>query len=254
MSEQFAGESSGSVTPGENAQPQRRRSRAQSFWQILRDIAVIVVVALLVSFLMRTFVVRVFYIPSASMQPTLEVEDRILVEQLTGTIFEVSHGDVIVFRDPGGWLGPQNPDVLDRDFFDHIGTFLGLGEDTTGYLVKRVVGLPGDVVACCNGFGQLTVNGIPIVEDYLKLPPGTTKVSGLDFTITVPENSLWVLGDNRYNSGDSRYNQHKPGGGFVPTDNVVGKAMLIVSPFERWQIVDSHADAYSGVKDAGAED
>ena len=114
-------------------------------------------------------------------------------------------------------------------------SFVGLtAPDSNDHLIKRVIGLPGDVVTCCDEYGRLSINGVPIDEPYVLLPDGVTKVSRDDFTVTVPEDSLWVMGDNRYESADSRYNRDKPGNGFVPYDNVVGRAFLISWPVDRW--------------------
>ena len=164
----------------------------------------------------------------------------------------IEHGDVVVFKDPGGWLPPtpepaQHPVV---GFFDWLGSIVGLtAPDSNDHLIKRVIGLPGDTVACCNEFGQMTVNGLPLDEPYLQLPPGDTRVSKDDFEVTVPENSLWVMGDNRYNSADSRLNQDTPSKGFVPLDNVVGRAILITWPIDRWTWLDNYPLVFSGVED-----
>jgi signal peptidase I len=102
-------------------------------------------------------------------------------------------------------------------------------------------------VACCNEFGQMTVNGVPLEEPYLKLPSGTSAVSRDDFDVVVPDDSLWVMGDNRYNSQDSRYNRDKPGEGFVPIENVVGRAVVISWPIDRWTWLDNYEFVFSGV-------
>jgi signal peptidase I len=110
------------------------------------------------------------------------------------------------------------------------------------------VGLPGDHVVCCNALGQVTLNGSPIDETpYLNLPPGRSAPNEVAYDVVVPEGSLWVLGDNRDNSQDSRYHQEQPGGGFVPLDNVVGRAFLITWPFDRFGLIDFHHDVFAGV-------
>jgi signal peptidase I len=119
--------------------------------------------------------------------------------------------------------------------------------DSNDHLIKRVIGLPGDEVACCNAFGQLSVNGMPVDEPYLKLPDKVTKVSKDDFAVTVPENSLWVLGDNRYNSCDSRCNTSGPTEGFVPLDHVVGRAFLVSWPSQNWTWLDNYPQTFAGV-------
>jgi signal peptidase I len=231
-----------------------KRKKLRGWKAFVRDVFVILVAAVVISFLIKTFLIRSFYIPSESMENTLLVNDRIIVNQLTLDLMPIERGDVVVFRDPGGWL-PTQPPVEQNPvvgFFDWLLSIIGLtAPDSNDHLIKRVIGLPGDVVECCNEFGQMTVNGIPLEEVYILLPEGVTKVSRDDFgPITVPEGSLWVMGDNRYNSEDSRYHQDAPGGGFVPYDHVVGRAILITWPIDRWSWLDNHSIVFSGV-DAG---
>lgn len=233
------------------------RGRTRGWLTFLRDIIVIVLVAILVSFLVKTFVVRSFYIPSASMENTLLIDDRIFVDELTPRFSAYSHGDVVVFRDPGGWLPPstgqaRHPLIEAADWFLAL---VGLSaSDSDDHLVKRIVGLPGDHVVCCNALGQLSVNGVPIDESaYVKLPAADAAVSEAAFDVVVPEGHLWVLGDNRYRSKDSRYNTDQPGQGFVPIDNVVGRAFIITWPLDRFGLLDSHHDAFAGVPEPAGE-
>jgi signal peptidase I len=234
-----------------------KRKKLRGWKAFLRDVAVILVAAVVISFLIKTFLIRSFYIPSASMEDTLHINDRIIVNELVPNIIPIERGDVVVFRDPGGWLDQQpaeeqNPVVA---FFDWILSIIGLtAPDSGDHLIKRVIGLPGDVVECCNEFGQMTVNGVPLEEPYVLRPDGVTKVSRDDFgPITVPEDSLWVMGDNRYNSEDSRYNQDQPGKGFVPFDHVVGRAILISWPIDRWTWLDNYPIVFSGVDDGATQ-
>ncbi|MGE3191894.1 MAG: signal peptidase I [Microbacteriaceae bacterium] len=219
--------------------------------RFLRDVAIILVAAVVISFLIKTFLIRSFYIPSESMEDTLLVNDRIIVNELVPEAIPLQHGDIVVFKDPGGWLAgqpqpaPPNPVV---GFFDWLLSIVGLtAPDSNDHLIKRVIGLPGDEVACCNEFGQMTVNGVPLEEPYLKLPSGTSAVSRDDFDVVVPDDSLWVMGDNRYNSQDSRYNRDKPGEGFVPIENVVGRAVVISWPIDRWTWLDNYQFVFAGV-------
>ncbi|WP_350349663.1 signal peptidase I [Agromyces sp. G08B096] len=217
----------------------------------VRDLLVIFVVAVLVSFLIKTFLIRSFFIPSQSMQETLEVDDRIIVNELVPDVAAIERGDVVVFRDPGGWL-PASPEIEQPPLVaavDWFLAFVGLSApDSNDHLVKRVIGLPGDHVVCCNALGQMSVNGVPLDESvYVTLPPGEEKVSRDDFDATVPEGSLWVMGDNRYNSKDSRYNGETPLKGFVPIENVVGKAFVVSWPIAHWAWLDNHADVFAGV-------
>ncbi|GGH39438.1 signal peptidase I [Microbacterium album] len=236
----------------EQSAPAAQDSRRGRGWlAFLRDVVVIVVIAVLVSFLVKTFVVRSFFIPSASMEDTLLVDDRILVDELTPNWAGYSRGDVVVFADPGGWLEPtpqpeRSPIV---EGIDWVLNLVGLSaSDSQDHLVKRIIGLPGDHVVCCNALGQITVNGVPIDElGYIKLPAGDTVASEKAFDVVVPDGSLWVLGDNRNRSKDSRYNTEQPGEGFVPLDNVVGKVFLRMWPLDRFGGVDGHHSVFAGV-------
>lgn len=228
--------------------------RRRGFLVFLRDVLIIVVIAALVSFVVKTFIVRSFYIPSASMERTLMIDDRILVDELTPRWTEYERGDVVVFKDPGGWLEgqpqpPARPPLIEA--FDWALTVVGISAtDSQDHLVKRVIGLPGDHVVCCNALGQITVNGAPIDElGYLNLPEGDTAASNDPFDVVVPEGSLWLLGDNRDRSRDSRAHQDLPSGGFVPMDNVVGKAFLTTWPLDRMGAIDGHHDSFNGVPD-----
>ncbi|MBX3193715.1 MAG: signal peptidase I [Schumannella sp.] len=241
--------------PGELRRPRSHAPRKQRspLVRFLRDVAVILVAAIVISFLIKTFLIRSFYIPSESMLETLHVNDRIVVNELVPEVMPIERGDVVVFKDPGGWLSEQpapeqNPVVA---FFDWLLSFVGLtAPDSNDHLIKRVIGLPGDTVKCCNEFGQMTVNGVPLEEPYVQLPANTSDVSGEPFEVTVPEDSLWVMGDNRYNSCDSRCNQGTPSKGFVPYANVVGRAILISWPIDRWTWLDNYSFVFTGVDSA----
>lgn len=230
----------------------RRRTRGVKLF--IRDIVLIFLAAIIISVGIKTFLVRSFYIPSGSMEDTLQIDDRIIVNELVPTMVGLEHGDVVVFRDPGGWLTPR--EEVEQNWFvtgvDWVLSVVGLSApDSNDHLIKRVIGLPGDTVACCNVFGQMTVNTVPLDEPYLKLPPGVTKASGVDFTVVVPKKSLWVMGDNRYDSQDSRYNTTTPSKGFVPYDNVVGRAFLVSWPAGHWSWLDNYPAVFDGAGDHG---
>ncbi|MDA8579605.1 signal peptidase I [Pontimonas sp.] len=219
--------------------------------RFLRDAVIIVVAALVVSFLIKTFLIRSFFIPTESMEATLIRDDRIIVSQLTPEVFELNRGDIIVFVDPGGWLSQQSgvseDDPLSR-ILNGISVFVGLSSpNNEQHLVKRVIGLPGDRVVCCDDLGAMSVNGVALTETYVQLPQGVSKVSSNDFDVTVPDDALWVMGDNRYNSADSRRNMDKPGGGFVPLENVVGRAIVISWPQERWTWLGNYPPVFSEI-------
>lgn len=240
------------MTTDSPSAPTSRRRRG--FLTFLRDVLVIILIAALVSFVVKTFVVRSFYIPSASMERTLLIKDRILVDELTPRWTGYERGDVVVFKDPGGWLdpAPQKPAAPPLvQAVDWVLNVVGISAtDAQDHLVKRVIGLPGDHVVCCNALGQITINGAPIDElGYLNLPEGDTAASNDPFDVVVPEGSLWLLGDNRDRSRDARAHQDLPSGGFVPLDNVVGKAFLTTWPLNRMGTIDGHHDAFNGVPD-----
>ena len=217
----------------------------------LKDLIIIVAAALLISFVVKTFLFRSFFIPSASMENTLMVDDLIIVNELVPDVFPLQHGDVVVFSDPGGWL--PNYDSPDPDLvtaaLDLIATVVGFGgSDSEDHLVKRLIGLPGDRVVCCDANGLLQVNGKSVDEPYIVTTPNHEASSGMKFDITVPDDSLWVMGDNRYDSADSRYNQDKPGNGFVPLDKVVGRAVVVSWPISHWTWLDNHAGNFANAE------
>ncbi len=201
---------------------------------ILKETAIIVFGALVLSWLIKTFLVQAFYIPSASMEDTLIKNDRIMVSKMVPEVFDLHRGDVVVFKDPGGWLNgvSQEEDSNGQKFVRDILTFIGvLPQDAGSHLVKRVIGLPGDTVKCCSEEGLMTINGEPIDEtSYLK--PGVA-ASDVEFEVIVPKGKIWVQGDNRDHSADSRAHIGAAGGGFVPLDNVVGTAFVKVWPWDR---------------------
>ncbi|MGY3262487.1 signal peptidase I [Frigoribacterium sp. 2355] len=237
--------------------PRRDDGGKRGIGTFVRDVLVIFLAALLISFLIKTFLIRSFYIPSGSMEQTLQINDRIIVNELVPDLVDVKRGDVVVFTDPGGWLDGTAPVSTTTgnpvsDGFSWFLTLVGLGaQDSNDHLIKRVIGLPGDTVECCNDFGQMSVNGVPLDEPYVNLPPGETRVSADDFSVTVPADSLWVMGDNRYNSKDSRYNGATPSKGFVPMSDVVGRAFVISWPTERWTWLGDYPDVFRGTEREG---
>lgn len=234
----------------------RSKERPRRGWLFfLRDILVIILIAILVSFLVKTFVVRSFFIPSSSMENTLLVKDRILVDELTTRWTGYERGDVVVFKDPGGWLPPPAPKPPRPPLVESVDwmlTLVGLSaSDSEDHLVKRIIGLPGDRVVCCNALGQVSVNGSPIDElPYIKLPPGDTIASDVTFDVTVPADGIWVLGDNRDRSQDSRFHQDLPGNGFVPLENIVGRAFLVTWPLDHFGLIDMHHATFNGVEES----
>lgn len=192
------------------------------------EFIVLLAIAVGIAVLIKAFFVQMFFVPSSSMRPTLQENDRILVQKVSYWNGDIKRGDVIVFKDPGGqWLGAQ------ADALNPVQKLLSVAGlyPTGGHLVKRVIGIGGDHVKCCDKQGRITVNGVPLDEsDYIR--KGTVP-SEMKFNVRVPEGSLWVMGDNRTNSEDSRYHRDLPGKGTVPDSDVVGKVWAIVWPWDR---------------------
>jgi len=217
-----------STRPSEPSAPEPKRQR--TFASFLREFAIIVISALVLSALVRAFVIQAFYVPSASMEQTLLPSDRIIAAKLTTKIAGVKRGEVVVFRDPGGWLpvpepGPGGWEGFVRD----AATFVGLLPSESGQdLVKRVIGVGGDRIACCDSEGRIVLNGVSLDEPYLNGPTDQVR-----FDVTLPQQTLFVMGDNRGDSRDSRFHLEELNGG-VPVDDVVGRAFLIAYPTERF--------------------
>ncbi len=211
------------------------------------EFVAILIVALLISVLIKTFLLQAYYVPSGSMENTLQVGDRIAVNRMARDTEDIHRGDIVVFVDPGSWLAEQ-PDT--RSGFEratsNVLQAVGLLPQNTGHhLVKRVIGVGGDRVACCTDEGQLTVNNEPIDETYLK---DGQAPSLQEFSVTVPQDHLWVMGDNRSNSRDSRYHEIEEGNGFVPVANVEGRAWAIFYPFSHFGRL-GHTDAFAALEE-----
>ncbi|MGP7960734.1 signal peptidase I [Sanguibacter sp. A247] len=244
------------ATPEDEGAPARadaRRPRGASrprsrLMATVRETVIILVSALVLSFVVKTFLVQPFMIPSESMEDTLVAGDRVLVSKLTPGPFDISRGDVVVFKDPGGWLDGVAVSRADNmpTWLSTPLTIVGLRPQDAGeHLIKRVVGLPGDTVTCCTDGGQVSVNGVPL-EESSYLAAGAVP-SQTEFDVTVPDGNLWVLGDNRQHSGDSRFNGGSRGGGFVPIDNVVGVAFAKVWPIDRVSLMRNPGDVFADV-------
>jgi signal peptidase I len=213
------------------APPPAEPVRRSSMW---RELPVLVVIALALAVLIKTFLVQAFYIPSQSMQDTLQPGDRVVVSKLTYRFRSIQRGDVIVFNGVDSFspevtvAEPTNP--LSRGI-RWAAAALGLPTPNETDFIKRVIGVPGDEVKCCDPQGRVTVNGHPLAEkDYLF--PGDAP-SLTNFDVIVPPGKLWVMGDHRSDSQDSRHYLGLPGGGFVPESHVVGRAFAIVWPLDR---------------------
>ena len=233
----------------DETEPHGRSRRRGGLGPWLREAAIIVVSALVLSMVIKTFLFQAFFIPSGSMEETLAIGDRVLVTKLAPGPLSVHRGDIVVFRDPGGWLLPDATAESTgwRRGVTEALTFVGLlPQDSGEHLIKRVLGLPGDTVECCDAEGRVSVNGLAVAEPYLA--PGA-EPSELEFSVVVPEGSLWVMGDNRQNSQDSRYKQGDPGGGAIPLSNVVGVAFVTVWPLDRWGALRNPGATFAEVPD-----
>jgi len=210
--------------------PKEKGKKQRNFW---RELPVLIVIALALALVVKTYVVQAFFIPSGSMQNTLAINDRVLVNKVVYHIRGIDRGDIVVFNGEGSWDfgGPTAPSNPALRFLDAVEGVVGITHGSDVY-IKRVIGLPGDHVACCNAHGQVTVNGVPLSEaSYLY--PGNPP-SRQSFSITVPPGRLWVMGDHRDISYDSRGHMGDPGGGTIPESAVLGRAFVIVWPPSQW--------------------
>lgn len=191
--------------------------------------AVGVAIVLGIAVVLRMFVVQAFSITSVSMQPTLQVGDRILVDKISPRWSPFRRGEVVVFDGLGSFVvRAAEPSVAQRLLQDTRHR-LGLARDPAAVFVKRVIGVSGDRVRCCDAVGRLEVNGVAATEPYLVNP---AQASAIAFDVTVPEGAVWLLGDHRAASSDARSRLGMPGGGMVSVSNVLGRARWQVWPWE----------------------
>ncbi|WP_411573304.1 signal peptidase I, partial [Streptomyces scabiei] len=233
-------DSPGAADGGEDArtsaddgdQQTRPRKKQRSFW---KELPILVGIALVLALLIKTFLVQAFSIPSDSMQNTLQEGDRVLVDKLTPWFgSEPERGEVVVFHDPDGWL--KGEPTLEPNAVQRVLGWIGLMPSAEEKdLIKRVIGVAGDTIEC-NGTGPLKVNGKALNEPYVY--PGNTPCTvddtGGQFKVKVPEGKIWVMGDHRQNSLDSRYHQNDSNKGMVPVSQVVGRAIVVAWPPTRW--------------------
>ena len=219
-----------STTSSPQSRDAERRGTAKPA-SLARELLLIVGVALVLSILVRTFLAQAFYVPSSSMENTLLVQDRILVSKLTTQIGGVHRGEVVVFTDPGGWLPATEPVTGAAGVVRNALMWVGLLPSDTGEdLVKRVIGVGGDHVVCCDAKNHIVLNGVSLVEPYIKPGAGTAQVR---FDITVPAGRFFVMGDNRGDSSDSRFHLDVESG-TVPQANIVGRVVAVIWPISRW--------------------
>jgi signal peptidase I len=243
-----AGEERAEGDDEDRARPAKPRSH-RSLW---RELPLLILLALVIALVIKTFVVQAFFIPSGSMENTLEIGDKILVNKLVYHFRSIQPGDVVVFDGAGSWNAVPPPSRPSSDPFVRaydatlspllhsiVGVF-GTAPGQTDY-IKRVIGVPGDKVVCCNAQGRITVNGVALHEtSYLfpgEAPSDAPAGYSGRFSITVPSGRLWMMGDNRAVSDDSRLRQNDPGHGTIPENEVIGRAFMIVWPPSRWRIL-----------------
>lgn len=198
--------------------------RKKTFFSEFLDLIGIFLIAVLGTFFVKTFLFQVFLIPSGSMENTLQIGDHVVVNRLASHFTPIARGEIVVFKDPDNWMGldkSQQPSTTRK-----ILQFLQLQPDSMNpLLIKRVVGIGGDQVVCCSKIGSLVVNGKIISEPYLY--PGSSP-SDMQFKVTVPKGYIFVMGDHRDNSSDSRFHFNDAHSGFVPQANVLGRALYTI--------------------------
>lgn len=223
------------VTPG---------GRGSGPLRVLRELVLVVLVAIIVSALLRAFVLQAFVVPTGSMEHTIRKDERIVVQKFG----DVERGQVIVFEDPGGWIGASEEAGTPRGPVGQALEFVGLLPSSAhNHLVKRVVGVPGDHVVCCDRRGRVTVNDQPLSERGYLFPGDVPSEERFD--VVVPEDALWVMGDHRARSGDSRCHL-VDGTAFVPLDRVTGRAVAIVWPLSSARTLPA-PDTFDSVPDPG---
>jgi signal peptidase I len=241
-------------TPEVTAEPEeaprgrhRKPGRKQPLW---RELLVLFTVAILLTILIQHFLGRVYSIPSGSMEQTLHgctgcTGDRVLVDKLVYRFNDPGPGDVIVFKGPGPWTQndgevPQSSNFVARSL-RQLGSLVGLAPPNERDFVKRVIATGGQTVECCDAQNRVLVNGVPLDEPYVYWgPPGSPQTQAKFAKVTVPDGTLWVMGDNRNDSCDSRCQGGGGVNGVVPLDDVIGKARYIVLPPSRWRGIGDH--------------
>ena len=228
---------------GKSGKSGKGRTKRRPFWV---ELVVLIVLAMTIALVIKTFVVQAFFIPSSSMETTLLIGDKVLVNKLVYHLRPIKPGDIVVFDGAGSWVAAARPAKASSDpvvrayddtlqpLFRSIAGLFGTAPGQTDF-IKRVIGVPGDRVACCNAQGLVTVNGVALHEKSY-LYPGAAP-SNIRFNAVVPPGRLWVMGDNRQVSDDSRLHSTDPGDGTIPENMVIGRAFMIVWPPQRWRVL-----------------
>lgn len=222
------------------SQAQEEGRLGEWFWVQAREGGTVILYALVIAFLVKTFLLRGFYIPSGSMEQTLQVNDRVFINVAGSYFSEPKRGDVIVFKDSQGWI--PSTQKTSSPLKDAL-SFAGILPDTSSnFLVKRVIGTPGDVVES-DGTGKIKVNGVEINEPYLY--PGNNP-SEVPFKVTVPAGKYFVMGDHRSNSADSRYHI-SDGTAFISKDDVQGNVFVVAWPLNHFGLLTDESSVFSSV-------
>lgn len=222
------------------SQAQEEGRLGEWLWVQAREGGTVILYALVIAFLVKTFLLRGFYIPSGSMEQTLQVNDRVFINVAGSYFSEPKRGDVIVFKDSQGWIpSAQKSSSPLKDAL----SFAGILPDTSSnFLVKRVIGTPGDVVES-DGNGKIKVNGVEITEPYLY--PGNPP-SEVPFKVTVPAGKYFVMGDHRSNSADSRYHI-SDGTAFISKDDVQGNVFVVAWPLNHFGLLQDQSSVFSSI-------
>ena len=224
--------------PGRSRHRTSRRRRQLPLWQ---EVPLLLLAAFLIAVLIRTFLLQAFYIPSGSMEHTLDVGDKVLVNKVVYGVRDPVRGEIVVFRGTDRWA-PEHQDQptgIGGQIGRTLGDLVGFSQPGEKDFIKRVIAVPGDTVECCDRDGRVTVNGRPLRESYIfedaldNVPPSATECRSRTFQpVTVPSGHIFVLGDHRIVSQDSRCQ------GPVPIQNVIGRAFLVVWPTDRWHVLE----------------
>lgn len=236
------------VRPVKPSRGKRARVKPSHKWiSRIVEYTAIIVVALVIASIVRAFLMQAFWIPSGSMKETLSIGDNVLVSRLTPTLTEVNRGDVVVFQDDLSWLAPAGESAGWKKTLEDTLIFVGLrpahGDQ---HLIKRVIGVGGDHVKCCDDGGLLQINGVSVEEPYLA--PGSDNALQ-PFDIVVPDGKLWVMGDNRNNSADSRAHMSEPSEPFVDEDSLIGRVIVVSWPVQHWSNP-NHNEVFAAIPDA----
>ena len=222
------------------SQAQEEGRLGEWLWVQAREGGTVILYALVIAFLVKTFLLRGFYIPSGSMEQTLQVNDRVFINVAGSYFSEPKRGDVIVFKDSQGWI--PSTQKTSSPLKDAL-SFAGILPDTSSnFLVKRVIGTPGDVVES-DGNGKIKVNGVEITEPYLY--PGNPP-SEVPFKVTVPAGKYFVMGDHRSNSADSRYHI-SDGTAFISKDDVQGNVFVVAWPLNHFGLLQDQSSVFSSI-------